>query len=82
MPELVMSSYCGMRIPIMTGDLTACHAKAKRIRDRHNGPITVLSPTEWELETPDDAGSIGDMDGVLRIVPDKKEDEDAISSDD
>ena len=75
MPELVMCSYCGMRMPLMKGDLAACHAKARRIRDRHDGPITVLSPTEWELESPDDAGSIGDMDGILRIVPDKSEPE-------
>lgn len=73
MPELVMHAYCGMRIPIMKGDLAACHGKAKKIRDRHDGPITVLSPTEWELETPDTAGSISDMDGILRIVPDKED---------
>lgn len=81
MPELVMSSYCGMRIPIMKGTNAECQARAKRICDQHGGPITLLDYSVWELETPDDAGSIGDMDGILRVVPDK-EDEDAISEPD
>jgi hypothetical protein len=69
-----------MRIPIMEGTLEQCRSRAKKMIDRHDGPVTELGEDEWELETPDDAGSIGDNDGILRIIA--KGEEDAVSATD
>jgi iron-sulfur cluster repair protein YtfE (RIC family) len=76
MPELIMYAYCGMKVPIMKGDMATCHAKAKKMRERHErygGAVTVLAPTKWELETPETACMVSDEDGILAI---KGEDDD------
>lgn len=79
MPELIMYSYCGMKVPLKTGDMATCHERAKQLRERHErygGAVSVLSPTKWELETPENASMVSDEDGILAIVGDDSDTED------
>lgn len=65
--QLKMISFCGMTQRLGEGSWNEMQKKAKRYRDRHDGPINVIEPfREWELEDPG-TRMICDYDGYLRI---------------
>jgi hypothetical protein len=79
--RLVMSAYCGMRVPhIEDGELDCCRAMAARLirshRNRLQYPVTTLERGHsWELESdPEGASMIGDSEGVLSISENEEAD--------
>jgi hypothetical protein len=70
---LRMYAYCGMHYDICTGDKQTLMKRAKKLIERHEkqgGSVTHLGPTEWELETPENAVMVSDQDGILKLLPD------------
>lgn len=75
--NVIMVAYCGMRYDIATNvSHDEAKAAAKRFRDKmkaHGCGVTYLGGCEWEIQTPDDAGSISDNEGFLKIKAVKRE---------
>jgi hypothetical protein len=66
-----MIAYNGFSFEIMRGAYKECRERAKRrvewYKRKMEGSVTPLSRNEWELTPPDDALTIGDCDGYLKI---------------
>lgn len=67
--SVVFYCYCGMSIPV--GDhmtrAEAQHAITRWLRraKRNGQPVSRIGRNSWECESPEDAGSVSDYDGVL-----------------
>lgn len=69
---LKMIAYNGFNYELIEGSLTECRVRAKRriawYKAQMKGTVASLQRgREWELTPPDDAFSIGDCDGYLKI---------------
>ena len=93
--RLRLYPYCGGTTDVIHDDeLDACRLAAagqiRRHRDDARQPVTILDRgVRWELQTGEDAGMIGDGEGILgieeiltrcRLCGDMFADEDAVSA--
>ncbi len=70
--SVLFHAYCGMTTPIATAtDLETaktCVRGMLRRAKRRGQPVHRLDRRSWEFQTRDDAGSIGDQDGILAVT--------------
>jgi hypothetical protein len=74
--DVVMLSYCGLS-EVLTSDVELDDAKAlilERLRRamRRGCPVVKIGHGEWEIETPDDAASVSDREGFIKLVRHKR----------
>jgi len=71
--NVVLNAYCGMSVPVARDvDREEAIAAIKRFlnRARRNGcPVAKLGKGQWEIQTPDDAALVSDLEGILRVRP-------------
>lgn len=69
-------SYCGLTLTLGEGlerEEAAAIIRARLKRAKRQGlPVSKVGKGEWEIETPDDAGSIGDGEGILTLRATRK----------
>ena len=67
--QLYLRAYCGMRVPLESGDLDECRDAAARTIRRHRRSdrgVAVLEPgMEWEMLEAEDGFMVNDDEGIL-----------------
>lgn len=70
MMKLTHYAYCGMSIPLGTGDFKDLRDKANRIaarRESQGFEVVRLTRNNWEIIPPDDCRMIPDTAGVMAL---------------
>lgn len=71
--DVTLHAYCGMNVPVAE-DVDKDAAKdavrgfLRRARRKGN-PVEKLGPRRWEIQTPEDAIMVDDLEGTLAIHP-------------